>query len=468
MTITLKESIYVPVDPATAFTYTANFSRIEEWDPGVASSKKLSDGAVGVGTESEVVVAFGPRRIPMRYVVTAYQPNEQVVLYGEGGGISGTDTISFVAEGSGTRITYQADLDGIASSSLAKRLIQPVMDRVGRKAVDGLQRALTPPQQPPAPSSWRDLGDRLLIPGAIKFTQRGYKKMKRKAIIERLAGRTVVITGATSGIGEAAAFRLAELGCRLVIIGRSAEKLADTKQRISQHTGHKDIACYQADLSLMSDVRQVAAKLKVEEQGIDVLINNAGALFNELAETSEGHERSLALNLMSHYLLTELLLEPLRTSATATEPSRVVNVASGGMYLQGLKLSDLQNQQGEYDGSKAYARAKRGLVALTQRWAKDEAAAHVIFHAMHPGWVNTPGVEDALPAFHQKMAKYLREPAEGADTIVWLAAASAARFGSGQFWLDRKPHTTEVLPKTKLGTERCNQLVAELDRLTGR
>jgi NAD(P)-dependent dehydrogenase (short-subunit alcohol dehydrogenase family) len=137
------------------------------------------------------------------------------------------------------------------------------------------------------------------------------------------------------------------------------------------------------------------------------------------------------------------------------------------MYTQRIRVDDLQYERGRYDGSIAYARAKRGLVILTEMWAKDLKDDGVVVHSMHPGWADTPGVSSSLPGFYRVTKKILRTPEEGADTIVWLAAAREAASSTGLFWLDRQPHTTHVFPGTGASREQREQLWTELAELSG-
>ena len=298
-----------------------------------------------------------------------------------------------------------------------------------------------------------------MLPGAARFTSLG---SGRQAIADRLDGQAVVLTGATSGLGLAAAHRLAQLGARLVLVGRTPDKLDETAQAIVDATGNRPAAQIVADLSLVSDTRRAIEELQ-SLGPIDALINNAGALFNTRGETSEGIEQTLAVDLISPFLLTE----GLRPQLAAAQHGRVVNVASGGMYLQGLSLRDLQWQARPYDGAKAYAQAKRGLVALTKLWADDWASDGIAVHAMHPGWADTPGVADALPGFKRVMQPLLRNSDDGADTMVWLAANPQVHDHSGLFWLDRKPHTTEVVPNTAVTTDKARALREQLVALAG-
>jgi NAD(P)-dependent dehydrogenase (short-subunit alcohol dehydrogenase family) len=279
----------------------------------------------------------------------------------------------------------------------------------------------------------------------------------------RMDGKVVVVTGATSGLGLATAEWLAELGAGLRLVGRSPEKLADTLEQIRSATGNDDLATYSADFSSMDQVRRLAAQLLEGEPRIDVLVNNAGALINERHETSEGNELTLATNLLSHFLLTNLLVSRLEESA----PARIINVSSGGMYTQRIRVRDLQSTRGEYNGSIAYARAKRGQVILTELWAEKLADRGIVVHAMHPGWADTPGVEKSLPLFRILTRPFLRTPKQGADTIVWLAASPDAAEVTGRFWHDRHPRPTHRLKSTVENPADRQALWDALNELAG-
>lgn len=316
----------------------------------------------------------------------------------------------------------------------------------------------------PARSRLTDLQDRLIVPGLLGFTNLGYRWRKRswKPLAVSLRGRCVVVTGATSGLGQAAATQLAELGARVIVVGRNEDKAQHARREIIAATGNDNVAVALADLSLLADVKKLARTLLDTEPRIHVLVNNAGVLLNQRAITAEGNETTLATNLLAPWLLTELLLPRLIESA----PSRIINVASGGMYATGLALDDLQYERTTYDGSRAYARTKRALVTLTEMWAEQLRNSGVVVHAMHPGWADTPGVAGSLPAFHAITRRFLRTAQQGADTITWLAAAAEAARVTGLFWLDREPHTTHVFPGTDPSQQERQALREALVKLT--
>lgn len=470
--IRLQESLDSPRSPLECFFYAADFRNLTGWDPTAVEARKTTPGPLGVGTAFDIVVSFGPRRLPMRYVITAFEPPLRVVLSGDGETVSAIDEIRFEPlahfDGGGTRVIYTADLTLKDASALTEHAAKPIVMLNGKRAITGLKRALA--EDPPAGrvGLFRNLLDRTLVGGAARFTAAGFRSAGLKPIADRLDGQTVVITGATSGIGRTAAEWLSRLGARVVLVGRSPDKLEQARREILAETGNPALVTQCADLSLMAEVRALAERLLATEPRIDVLINNAGALYADRQLTAEGIERSHATNLLSPFLLTELLLPRMAEHASAERPARVINVSSGGMYLQKLQLDDLDFEHGRYDGAKAYASAKRGQVALTTEWSEDWRDRHVMVHAMHPGWVDTPGVETSLPGFYSTMKRFLRTPEQGADTIVWLAASPMASRCTGHFWLDRHAHLTDVLPGTTVHREqrlRLRQLLTASARI---
>lgn len=462
--IRLRETIEVarPIDDV--FAYASDFGNAAQWDPGVAESRKTGAGPIGVGTAFKLRVRFGPRSIPMEYAIREFERPRRVLLEGKSDSVHALDDIGFSVTPRGTRITYTADISLLGALSAIEPFLEGALDRLGKNAMRGLQSALGAESPPPGRSRLADLQDHLIVPGLLGFTNVGYRWRSRswKPLAVSMRGRTVVVTGATSGLGQAAASQLAELGARVILVGRNRDKAEATRREIVAATGNDNVAVALADLSLLADVRRLAQQLLESEPRIHVLVNNAGVLLNQRTTTAEGNETTLATNLLAPCLLTRMLLPRLRESA----PSRIINVSSGGMYATGLALDDLQYEKTTYDGSRAYARTKRALVTLTEMWAEQLRDSGVVVNAMHPGWADTPGVVGSLPVFHTITRRFLRTAGEGADTITWLAAAEEAARVSGLFWLDREPHTTHVFPGTDPSPQERQALWDALARLT--
>lgn len=259
-----------------------------------------------------------------------------------------------------------------------------------------------------------------------------------------LTGKVVVVTGATSGIGLSAARVFARAGATLVVTGRRAEKNRVVVRELLASSGREegvfDIA---VDMGELEQVRSLADQLLSAHDRIDVLVHNAGALTNPRRETSTGTEATVASQVVGPFLLTTLLLGTLG----ATDGSRVLTMSSGGMYGAGLSVRNLEMSESSYSGTKQYAKAKRAQVTLNEMWA--QRRPDIAFHALHPGWVDTPGVDDAIPGFGKLMGPILRTPAQGADTLVWLACDEEPLQSNGKFWHDREIRSIHKLASTR-------------------
>jgi dehydrogenase/reductase SDR family member 12 len=258
-----------------------------------------------------------------------------------------------------------------------------------------------------------------------------------------LEGKVAVVTGATSGLGRTAAGLMAQLGGHVCIVGRDPERTERARSEISEAAGAVEADL--ADLSSLAETAAFAARFATRHDRLDVLVLNAGALTHEYAVTGEGNETTLATHVLSPFLLIRALRPLLEASAS----SRVILVASGGMYTEPLDVAALDPDPVAYDGTKAYARCKRAQVVLAEEWTRDLLGTGIAVNAMHPGWADTPGLRAALPGFSRIVGPLLRTPEEGADTIVWLAAAPDAAEPSGLFFLDRRPRAKHRLRRTR-------------------
>jgi len=293
--------------------------------------------------------------------------------------------------------------------------------------------------------------DAAVVPG---FSKIGYAIRKRLGNWQPISsfdlrGKTVVITGPTSGLGEQVARQLALTGANLVLVARNEEKCARVINEIAPLcTGSKPVFV-RAEMGDLESVRSACAAIQQQFTRIDVLIHNAGALLNTRQVSPQGIEQTIASHVVGPFLMTTLLL-PLMNGG------RVVTVSSGGMYSSGLPVFDkgetLEMPAHKYGGSKQYAIAKRAQVTLTEMWAT--RVLQTEFVSMHPGWADTPGVQESIPGFRRVTAPILRTASEGADTIAWLAAVSPLPGRNGTFWSDREIRPTHKTPQSKkLDTE---------------
>ena len=294
-----------------------------------------------------------------------------------------------------------------------------------------------------------------------------------------LAGKVVVLSGGTSGIGEAAAALFAAQGATLEIVARDPAKAERTIARLKRDSGNPRISAVIADLGELDQVRAAAGTLAARHARIDVLAHNAGALFPKRRRTPDGADLTVELMVSAPFLLTGLLLERLRGGTAVggsaaggrTAPGRVLTMSSGGMYTEPLTVEGLQMEEACYRGTAQYARAKRAQVSLNEAWAARVPADEIVFHALHPGWVDTPGVTEALPRFSRSLSPLglLRTAREGADTLVWLAADETGLGSSGDFWLDRERRPTHRLARTRKSdtAERRTRLWSWCEARTG-
>lgn len=462
--ITLHESITVERSPAEAFAYIADFRTTAEWDATAFRARKTTPGPVAEGSRFEVDCKLPIGSVRIEYTVTELEPEALIVLSGRCALFDVVDRIQFEPTDSGTQIDYVAEFAYKGPAGLFESTLKPGMQAMGRKALAGMKRALENDFPAPAISPANARADALVVPGLALFSRLGYRRGRRhfNPISTDMRGRHVLITGASAGLGLAAAQRLADMGASLTLVMRNAEKAERVREELVAESGNERIALEIADLSLMRDVDALLSRLQRAGRPIDVLVNNAGALFNPRRETEEGIEASFALLLLSPYRLT-LGLEPLLRAAAGSaasghSPARVINVVSGGMYSQKLEVHKLIAREQNYSGSVAYARCKRALMVLTEYWAAEWEANGIVVNAMHPGWADTPGVETALPAFHRLTRRILRSPEEGADTIVWLAAGAEADQLTGRLFLDREPRTTHLRKSTQETEEERQRL----------
>jgi len=262
-----------------------------------------------------------------------------------------------------------------------------------------------------------------------------------------MAGKRVVVTGATSGLGEAMARSFAELGATVHLLGRNPDKVKQSVGVIRGAVPGAVVVDEVCDVGDLDAVRAWTEDLSGRVDAVHGLVHNAGAMPKRRDVTPQGHELQLACHVLGPQSMTERLLPLLRNAGGAS----VVFVSSGGMYSAPLSVGDLESARGEYDGVRVYAKTKRMQVVLADAWARrlaDERlredqvpSTDVRVESMHPGWARTPGVAEALPTFQRLTGPILRDADDGADTAVWLVATRPPS-RSPHFWHDRAQRPT--------------------------
>ena len=279
-----------------------------------------------------------------------------------------------------------------------------------------------------------------------------------------LQGRVCVLTGATQGIGRAAAESLLTTGVELVLVSRDLTRLQTLASDLRLRAPEAKVGVVAGDLSRMLEVRRVGAEIRARHHKVDLLLNNAGAVFARREVTVEGLEKTFALNHLAYFLLTQELLPVLREAPAA----RVVNVASDAHRPARLDLDDLQYERTPYSAFGAYGRTKLMNILFTREQARRVEGSPITVNAMHPGFVrsgfgqNNPGFFGGIIALGQVL--FARTPQRGARTLVWLATAPEVAGVSGKYFVDEHEATPSAAARDDATAHR---LWEESERLAG-
>jgi NAD(P)-dependent dehydrogenase (short-subunit alcohol dehydrogenase family) len=276
-----------------------------------------------------------------------------------------------------------------------------------------------------------------------------------------MAGKTVLITGGTGGIGRAAAIGLAAQGARVGITGRDRDRAEGAAATIARESGGRAVDVFVADMSSQGEVRRLADEVLATYPRLDVLINNAGGFWAHRRSTADGLEHTFALNHLAPFLLTNLLLDRLRTSA----PARVVTVASAAHAMGAIDFDDLMGTR-SYSGQRAYNQSKLANVMFTYELARRLDGSGVTATVLHPGMTNTGfSAEDPsriMAPFVRIVRPFMRSPERGADTAVYLASAPEVEGVSARYFADRKARTSHASSYDTTLTARLWNVSAEL------
>ena len=248
-----------------------------------------------------------------------------------------------------------------------------------------------------------------------------------------MQGKVCIVTGSNSGIGKATAEGLAKLGARVIMVVRNQQRGEEARSEIIKNSGNDSVDLLLCDLASMSDIKKLADVFLSRYSRLDVLINNAGAVFDEREVTVDGFERTLAVNYLAPFLLTRELLTILKTSA----PARVINLTSG-LHVRGrVDFEDLQSER-HYSGMSAYANAKLMVLMFTYELAKRLNGTGITVNAVHPGFVATnlgrnTGSKRSSVMFGM-MRPFQISPQKAAETPVYLASSPEVQEMTGRYW----------------------------------
>ncbi len=247
--------------------------------------------------------------------------------------------------------------------------------------------------------------------------------------------QTALVTGASSGIGRETARALAEKGLTVGLVSRGSGSGEQVTESLKRETGNPNLYFYPADLSSLAEMRRVAGEVKKRFNRLDVLVNNAGALFQTRETTVDGFEKTFALDHLNYFLLTQLLMASLLGSPAA----RIVNVASAASSVGKIHFDDLMLEK-NYGSFKAYGQAKLANVMFNYQLSRFLAETPVTVNALHPGGVATGfGGDSAVNTLYKVFRPLLKSPEQGAETVIYLATSPEVAGVSGRYFKDKKP-----------------------------
>ena len=278
-----------------------------------------------------------------------------------------------------------------------------------------------------------------------------------------LRGEAHVVTGGSAGIGLAIAEGLAARGATVVIVCRGEARGREAERAIAAAGGRVELML--ADVASLAAVRALAERILARHDRVRALVCNAGVSLRDRRASADGLEMTFATNVLGGFALTCSLLPALaraaRDSAPGRGPARVVHVSSAAIYAQRLDVDALLergDRGARYQGAIQYANTKRAQVELHAIF-HERLARHVVTSSvMHPGLTATPGTASAIPLYHRVFAPVLRDPEQGADTAVWLAASPAAVGREAEIWFDRAPRPAHVVPWTRAPRAEAERL----------
>lgn len=256
-------------------------------------------------------------------------------------------------------------------------------------------------------------------------------------------GKRVLITGATNGIGKSTALELAKMGAEVIIVGRNPQKTERVVNELKIESGNQKIDMLIADLSSIEQIRALADKFLAKYDSLDVLLNNAGAVFSEYKTSADGLEMTFALNHISYFLLTNLLLDTIKRTAELTGEARIINVSSGAHQSarNGLKLDKLYDES-SFGSFSSYGESKLANIMFTYELAHRLEGTNVTVNALHPGFVatgfghNANGIMSSIVKVMQRF--FAKSSDDGAATSIYLASSPDVKGITSKYWDNKK------------------------------
>ena len=277
---------------------------------------------------------------------------------------------------------------------------------------------------------------------------------------DNIQGKVCMVTGATRGIGFETALGMAELGAEVILVGHNQERGEKAREKINRYAGRDATVFFRADLSSMEAIDRLAQEVKARYDRLDVLVNNAGAMFMQRKESADGYEMTFALNHLNYFRTTLLLLDLLRKSDAA----RIVVVSSNSHRNARLNFDDLQLENG-YGPLDAYGKSKLANLLFTYELDRRLSGSGITVNALHPGFVGTNfGMQTwyMRPFMWGMHLLFGRSPEEGAETPIYLAASPEVEGVSGRYFIDKKQVESSEVSYNRQDAERLWEISKKL------
>jgi NAD(P)-dependent dehydrogenase (short-subunit alcohol dehydrogenase family) len=465
-TCSFEEKILVRRQVQDCFDYLVDLTNLQEWNPAVISVKKTSKGPPAVNSEYVLKFQLGLMEIPLQARLTKVDDGQKIIFIAENQFLQLEDHIDFSQEGEMAGIHYRSQLKLNGYLERMTPAMQFLFRRSAKNSITRLEKALGEQPEYIPPTPLEQIADRMILPALAKFSRFGYQLEHRDwaPYAGTLKHKNALVLMGSGSISRVTAMSLARLGARVIAVGADEQQGEALVRDIAEETG-QSIIFEKSDLAEVSQAMDVAHRVYQHCNELHLLINCTDQVINKRIVTKDGLERTLAQHLIGPFVFVESVFSLLKQAGE----SRLISMAAPSIYTQRLHLDDLQFKQKPYNGTVAYARAKRGVVDLTEVWSEKWRHDGVIAHSMNPGWADDQ--EHHARSMTQRLMKpLLRTPEQAADTIIWLATSPSVTETSGLFWLDRRPHPTAVIGGTKTPPRQQKRLYETLhgfwDRLT--